>query len=101
MAASLNDVPNPKYSMKGPGTKKFKGWTEEGIKRFNELFEMVEEDRNVAKGFDVAFQQRKQAIFLEGKKKRKQISSIPDVQVVTARIEKSQEGLVNLRRKIN
>lgn len=35
-----------KYSYRGNKAEEFGGWTEEGIKRFNELMEQVENDRN-------------------------------------------------------
>ena len=71
LAASEDKIPLPKYSTRGPGTKKFQGWTESGIKRFNELFDDVEDNRKVSNGdFDNEFKTAKMEKMLRGKKRR-------------------------------
>jgi hypothetical protein len=101
VATEQRDVPSPKYSMRGPGTKKYQGWTEEGIARFNELFDEVEEDRRIDKGiFEEAFKTFKLGKAADKQKKRKQISTIdPERPVVTARIEQPRAELADIRAK--
>jgi hypothetical protein len=40
----------PLYTSSTHGNKKFQGWSEDGIKKYNELLDKVENDRDSAKG---------------------------------------------------
>lgn len=45
VAPASNDSPKPLYTLNGAGTRENKGWTDEGIRRYNELAGMVAEVR--------------------------------------------------------
>ncbi len=95
------NVPSPKYSTRGPGTKKFQGWSETGIVRFNELFDDVEEDRENDKGgFDEKFKNAKRAAIMGKAKPTKVVTPVdPNQKVVRARIEQPRKELAEVRAK--
>jgi hypothetical protein len=101
MFAMEDDIPSPKYSVHGPGTKKFQGWREEGIERFNELYDDVEEDRNLDEGrFEKAFKEDKLKTRAGKKIKRKRASlGEPEKPAVRARIEAPKDELKTVRTK--
>lgn len=60
-----SDLPKPKYTSAGKNkeqrglTKRYGGWTEEGIQRFNQIMHMVREDRKAnGRWFDEAITNR-------------------------------------------
>ena len=62
----------PKYTFAGKGAGRNMGWSHEGIKRYNELFKLVKEDRLVRGEVDENYFKRKQLESLEqARKKRK------------------------------
>ena len=78
VATKDEDIPAPKYSVQGPGTKMYKGWTDEGIARFNQLFDDVKANRTGNKGvFDEALKNKKLAEMAAKKKKRQRPVSLP------------------------
>jgi hypothetical protein len=99
-ASDAAQVPHPKYSVRGPGTKKFQGWTDEGIKKFNEYYDEVEADRAKDAGnFEKEYKERRLGE-LNGKKKRKRpTAKLPEeAQVLRARIAPNCADLSNVRK---
>ena len=89
----------PKYSMRGPGTKKFQGWNKEGITRFNELYDKVETDRMVAEtDWERKFMENKFDVLMGRKKKPKRKAiEVNELPVVRARIEAPRADLDSVR----
>ena len=51
-----------KYTSSTQGNKMFEGWSEEGLKRYNQIYQVVKQDRNKkeAKAFEMRFRDLKQ-----------------------------------------
>ena len=91
-------LPTTKYSLRGPGTKKFQGWTEQGITRFNELFDKVKENRLNDEGvFEKDFMQEKMESIINKRKPRQKQNNVPDIMLIQARIEQPREELCGVR----
>jgi hypothetical protein len=75
-----NRVPQPKkkYTCDSRGEGRNKGWSQEGIKRFNELEELVKADRRKNKKVDEEYlEEKKMEKELDsGKRKRKKASAV-------------------------
>ena len=58
MHARYKSKIKPKFTLQDGNNKKFKGWSQEGIKRFNQLVQEVEQDRQSKEGkqFEISFQ---------------------------------------------
>ena len=98
VAGKQTSVPCPIYSVRGPGTKRFQGWTEKGIERFNELYDDVSEDRRHNEGtFDEAYKCAMFDAMAGRKRKRKQQCISEEIQVIRARIESPREDLSTAR----
>lgn len=68
----VTDVkPTAKYTLNGAGTKKYKGWTDEGLLRFNKLAMLVHADRIRDKGKFEAEQKQMKKDAEDGKKGKK------------------------------
>jgi len=60
-----------KYTASGKGAKRNQGWNKEGIKRYNELFQLVKEDREKNPSFDDYFKKRKKGGMSKAEEQRK------------------------------
>jgi hypothetical protein len=100
MAAKEGVIPERNYSVRGPGTKKLQGWTEEGIERFNKLFDMVLKNRTDNKGIFEEALMAKRLADKAGKKnmKKRPASALPGELPVQARVEVPTEALMKVRR---
>jgi hypothetical protein len=99
-SAKETEIPETRYSQRGPGIKKYGGWTEEGIERFNKLYDIVEEDRAHNKGkFDTGFKERKLAeIRGKTKTRKRKAELLPEEKHVKARIEVACDKVAGMRR---
>ena len=77
-----------KWTAEGRGSKKFQGWNQAGIVRYNELVDKVREDWKAFPKVDECYMKKKKEErlkFQEEKLKRKQEASNNDVEIITAR----------------